>query len=123
MSGAIAVRPLVRGAFAAYGTVLERPARAHDAEGPGWRWWAETAGLAVTDRAYGVGFLDLEPVPLRFDWAERHERSEGRRPRDQPQECQAAPAAHRRRCPHTFQPHLQLRASWCGAGGGAEFLY
>ena len=75
MSAGLAVRPLERGAFAPYGTVVEQPGRAPDAEGPGWRWWAETAALAATGDAYGVGFLDLEPAPLEFDWAERHERS------------------------------------------------
>jgi ureidoglycolate hydrolase len=75
VSAGLAVRPLDRDAFARYGTVVEQPGRAHDAEGPGWRWWAETATLAATGDAYGVGFLDLEPAPLRFDWAERHRRS------------------------------------------------
>jgi ureidoglycolate hydrolase len=75
MTAALAARPLERDAFARYGTVVERPERAHDAEGPGWRWWAETAGLADTGGAYGIGFLDLEPAPLAFDWAERHARS------------------------------------------------
>jgi ureidoglycolate lyase len=70
-----AVRPLDPAAFAPYGTVVEQPGRAHDAEGPGWRWWAETATLAATGDAYGIGFLDLQPAPLRFDWAERHGRS------------------------------------------------
>jgi ureidoglycolate hydrolase len=55
--------------------VVERPDRASDADGPGWRWWAETASLSATGDAYGVGFLELEPAPLRFDWAERHTRS------------------------------------------------
>ena len=75
MSGGLAARPLEREAFARYGTVLERPERRADAEGPGWRWWAETAGLADTGSAYGIGFLTLEAAPLEFDWAERHERS------------------------------------------------
>jgi ureidoglycolate hydrolase len=75
MSAELAVRPLEAGALSAYGTIVERPARTHDAEGPGWRWWAETASLAETGSAYGIGFLDLRPAPLRFDWAERHERS------------------------------------------------
>jgi ureidoglycolate hydrolase len=75
VSAGLAVRPLERDAFAPYGTVVEQPGRGPDAEGPGWRWWAETASLAATGDAYGVGFLDLEPAPLRFDWAERHERS------------------------------------------------
>ncbi len=75
MTAGLAVRPLERDAFARYGTVVERPGRAHDAQGPGWRWWAETASLAATGDPYGIGFLDLEPAPLRFDWAERHVRS------------------------------------------------
>jgi len=75
MSPPLESRPLDRDAFAPYGTVVEQPAREHDGEGPGWRWWAETARLAETGRAYGIGFLDLRPAPLRFDWAERHERS------------------------------------------------
>ena len=75
MSAGLAVRRLEPEAFARYGTVVERPARAHDAEGPGWRWWAGTASLAATGDAYGIGFLDLEPAPLEFDWAERHARS------------------------------------------------
>jgi ureidoglycolate lyase len=75
MTAGLAVRRLEPEAFARYGTVVERPARGHDAEGPGWRWWAETASLASTGEAYGIGFLDLEPAPLEFDWAERHERS------------------------------------------------
>jgi ureidoglycolate hydrolase len=75
MSSALAALPLEPDAFAPYGAVVEQPAREHDAEGPGWRWWAETASLAATGSAYGIGFLDLRPTPLRFDWAERHERS------------------------------------------------
>ena len=75
MSTALVARPLDAEAFAPYGTVLERPQRPHDAEGPGWRWWAETAALADTGSAYGIGFLTLEPAPLQFDWAERHARS------------------------------------------------
>jgi ureidoglycolate hydrolase len=75
MSTQLAARTLDRDAFAPYGTVLGRPERRHDAEGPGWRWWAETAALDATGEAYGIGFLDLEPAPLQFDWAERHARS------------------------------------------------
>jgi ureidoglycolate lyase len=75
MSPPLAALPLEPDAFARYGAVVEQPAREHDAEGPGWRWWAETASLAATGSAYGIGFLDLWPAPLRFDWAERHERS------------------------------------------------
>lgn len=75
MSGELVARPLAAGVFARYGSVVAQPTRAHDANGPGWRWWAETASLASTGDAYGVGFLDLEPAPLGFDWAERHLRS------------------------------------------------
>lgn len=75
MSAALVPRALEHEPFARYGAVVEQPGRAHDAEGPGWRWWAETASLASTGDAYGIGFLDLEPAPLRFDWAERHDRS------------------------------------------------
>lgn len=75
MSTQLAAGSLDSEAFRRYGTVLRQPARPHDAEGPGWRWWAETARLAATGGAYGIGFLDLQPAPLRFDWAERHERS------------------------------------------------
>jgi ureidoglycolate hydrolase len=75
VSAGLVPRALEHEAFGRYGTILARPERRADAEGPGWRWWAETAGLAATGDAYGVGFLDLEPAPLRFDWAERHERS------------------------------------------------
>jgi ureidoglycolate lyase len=69
------VRALGDEAFRPYGTVLRRPPRAHDAEGPGWRWWGETETLAAADRPYAVGFLELQPAPHRFDWAERHMRS------------------------------------------------
>jgi ureidoglycolate lyase len=75
MTATVEARALDPAAFAQYGTVVERPARDHDAEGPGWRWWAETASLAETGGAYGIGFLDLRAAPLAFDWAERHERS------------------------------------------------
>jgi ureidoglycolate hydrolase len=75
MSTELTASELDPATFARYGTVVEQPARAHDAEGAGWRWWAETATLAATGGAYGIGFLDLRPAPLRFDWAERHERS------------------------------------------------
>jgi ureidoglycolate hydrolase len=63
-------------AFAPYGRVIERPGRAADAEGPGWRWWAETALVAGDGRPVGVGYLDLGPTDRRFDWAERHMRTQ-----------------------------------------------
>jgi ureidoglycolate lyase len=69
------VRTLTSEAFAPYGRVLGRPERSHDAEGPGWQWWAETVVLDGDGRPWGVGYLDLEPTEPRFDWAERHMRS------------------------------------------------
>ncbi|MFL5796816.1 MAG: ureidoglycolate lyase [Actinomycetota bacterium] len=71
----IPVLPLTPDAFAPYGRVVERPERDGDAEGAGWRWWAETAILAGDGRAWTVGYLDLQPAEARFDWAERHMRS------------------------------------------------
>ena len=61
--------------FAPYGQVIAPPTAPPDAAGPGWRWWAETALLPETDRPYAVGYLDLRPALLTFDWAERHLRS------------------------------------------------
>jgi ureidoglycolate lyase len=73
---AIAIEPLSAEAFAPFGRVVERPRREGDAEGPGWRWWAETALIAGDGRPVGVGYLDLTPVERRFDWAERHMRTQ-----------------------------------------------
>jgi ureidoglycolate lyase len=69
------VRTLTSEAFAPYGRVLGRPERSHDAEGPGWQWWAETVVLDGDDRSWGVGYLELQPAEPRFDWAERHLRT------------------------------------------------
>jgi ureidoglycolate lyase len=70
------VRELTDEAFAPFGRVLAPPARDRDAEGPGWRWWAETLVLDPDPRPWSVGYLQLEPAPpARFDWAERHLRS------------------------------------------------
>jgi ureidoglycolate hydrolase len=69
------VRALTPEAFAPFGRVIGRPERSRDAEGPGWRWWAETVVLDGDDRPWGVGYLDLEPAEQRFDWAERHVRT------------------------------------------------
>ena len=70
------VRDLSAEAFAPYGRVIRAPERPQDAQGPGWRWWAETQVLDGDDRPWGVGYLDLEPAPPpRFDWAERHLRT------------------------------------------------
>jgi len=73
---AIVVEPLTPEAFAGFGRVIARPTRERDAEGPGWRWWAETVLLAGDGRPFGVGYLDLQPTDLRFDWAERHLRTQ-----------------------------------------------
>jgi ureidoglycolate hydrolase len=70
------VEPLSAGAFEPFGRVIETPSRTQDAEGPGWRWWAETTALRGDERPWTVGYLDLAPAPPpRFDWAERHMRS------------------------------------------------
>jgi ureidoglycolate lyase len=67
---------LTPGAFASYGRVIARPERERDAAGPGWRWWAETVLLAGDGRPFGIGYLDLQPGDRRFDWAERHMRTQ-----------------------------------------------
>jgi ureidoglycolate lyase len=73
----VRVDDLTDDAFAPFGTVVRTPSRPDDATGPGWRWWAETVMLESDGRPWGVGYLDLEPVPApRFDWAERHLRSQ-----------------------------------------------
>lgn len=73
---AIAIELLSAEAFAPYGRVIERPEWERDAEGPGWSWWAETALIAGDGRPVGIGYLDLAPVERRFDWAERHMRTQ-----------------------------------------------
>jgi ureidoglycolate lyase len=71
------VQELTSDAFTAYGSVIQTPTSPQDADGPGWRWWAEIRQLESDDRRWTVGYLDLEPVPLaRFDWAERHMRTQ-----------------------------------------------
>jgi ureidoglycolate lyase len=71
----VAVSALTPDAFEPYGRVITLPDRSHDAAGRGWRWWAETVVLEGDGRSWGIGFLDLTPAPLRFDWAERHLRT------------------------------------------------
>ena len=71
----IRAQELTAAAFAPFGEVVAAPARRPDADGPGWRWWAETALLPASARPFGVGYLRLEPPELRFDWAERHMRT------------------------------------------------
>jgi ureidoglycolate lyase len=59
-------------AFAPFGEVIQQPRSLPNAMGNGWRWWGEIALLTGDERPYGIGYLDLEPADLRFDWAERH---------------------------------------------------
>ncbi len=59
-------------AFMPFGQVVEQPPRACDAAGPGWKWWGENLLLAGIEESYAIGYLDLQPVSLCFDWAERH---------------------------------------------------
>ena len=72
----LSVEPLEETAFAPFGAVVDRPSRAPDASGPGWTWWGETQPLGAVPRGYGIGYLDLEPAPSSFDWAERHMQSQ-----------------------------------------------
>ena len=69
------IQELTEQAFSSFGKVIEQPNRAQDAQGPGWRWWAENALMESEDRPYQIGYLDLTPTELKFDWAERHMRS------------------------------------------------
>jgi ureidoglycolate hydrolase len=69
------IQELTPAAFEPFGDVIQQPARERDAAGPGWQWWGETALLPSDGRPCGVGYLDLRPSDLRFDWAERHMRS------------------------------------------------
>ena len=58
--------------FAPFGEVITQPARTKDASGPGWTWWGQNHVLTGGDRNYAIGYLDLQPAELTFDWAERH---------------------------------------------------
>jgi ureidoglycolate lyase len=71
----LSIEPLTAEAFRPFGQVIEQPQQAPDAAGPGWQWWGEMALLRSDGRPYGIGYLDLQPTALRFDWAERHMRS------------------------------------------------
>lgn len=62
--------------FAPFGEVITQPAREHDAQGLGWMWWGENHTMAGGDRKYAIGYLDLAPAELMFDWAERHMHSD-----------------------------------------------
>jgi ureidoglycolate lyase len=69
------IQELTPAAFAPFGEVIARPDRSADAAGSGWQWWGEMGLLAADGRPLGIGYLDLAPAELRFDWAERHMRS------------------------------------------------
>ena len=76
-NGALPVTELSDDSFRPFGAVIRLPDRSRDADGPGWRWWAETVVLEDDGRRWSVGYLDLHPArPARFDWAERHLRSQ-----------------------------------------------
>jgi ureidoglycolate lyase len=68
----ISIQDVTSESFAPFGSVIEQPSRLNDASGPGWQWWGELVSMDGGDRPYAIGYLDLKPVPLRFDWAERH---------------------------------------------------
>jgi ureidoglycolate lyase len=69
------IEELTSQTFAPFGKVIEQPSRPVDAEGPGWKWWGENIVLH-SDRSYAIGYLDLKPAELSFDWAERHMHSD-----------------------------------------------
>ena len=72
----IAAEPLTPDRFEPFGRVVALPSEEPHATGPGWRWWAETVLLEGDGRAWGMGYLDLEPTDPRIDWAERHMRTQ-----------------------------------------------
>lgn len=63
-------------AFAPFGEVITQPARPQDAQGAGWTWWGENHTMSGGDRNYAIGYLDLQPADLSFNWAERHMHSD-----------------------------------------------
>jgi ureidoglycolate hydrolase len=69
------IRELTPASFAPFGQLIAQPTSAPNATGLGWQWWGEIALLAADGRPFGIGYLDLRPAELRFDWAERHMRS------------------------------------------------
>ncbi len=70
------IQALTAETFAPFGDVIRQPARANDASGAGWQWWGELVQMAGGRRPYAIGYLDLKPAPLTFDWAERHMESD-----------------------------------------------
>jgi ureidoglycolate lyase len=72
----LSVENLTHESFGKFGKVIEQPSRAPDASGPGWQWWAGVSLLAGGDRPYAIGALDLQPAEHKFDWAERHMRTD-----------------------------------------------
>ena len=58
--------------FAPFGTLVQQPKRATDANGPGWQWWDNLACFETPDSMIAIGYLHLQPSQLAFDWAERH---------------------------------------------------
>jgi ureidoglycolate lyase len=71
----LSVEQLTAEGFDPFGDIVVAPARDADAAGPGWRWWGEMVSIRGDGRPWGVGYLDLAPTALQFDWAERHMRS------------------------------------------------
>ena len=71
----IGAQALTRDSFAPFGKVLSKPEASSDAEGPGWQWWGEVMALPTDGRRWAFGYLNLDPAPMRIDWAERHLRS------------------------------------------------
>jgi ureidoglycolate lyase len=67
------IETLTAEAFAPFGTVIERPDIAPTASGSGFDWFGELVDLKGGPHPYALGVVSLEPAPLRFDWAERHE--------------------------------------------------
>lgn len=70
------IEDLIAESFAPFGEVIDQPARPQDAQGHGWMWWGENYTLAGGDRNYAIGYLDLQPGDLSFNWAERHMHSD-----------------------------------------------
>jgi ureidoglycolate lyase len=70
------IEELSTAAFSPFGKIIAQPGRDQDAGGPGWGWWADVTATEADERPYAIGYLDLQPAPLSFDWAERHMHSD-----------------------------------------------